>query len=396
MRRNWQHRLRTTGSVRSLKPISICSRRCARERSADADRLCDQLGRRRRGRVAGARGARDIARWGGRGGGVRACRTRPPRRDGDARRRVRRASARRRRDRSRRGASLARCDAPRLGADASLDVADPRNPARADDRPALRLAGRQLAARRVPQARQPRPATRDAAPVATVGGRLHRGNPADRGTASRSPARLVQWSIFRADPNAKQATPWREEQPVRIGSLGRLHPVKGYDVLIEALALIETRTPYEIVIAGDGAERAALEARAQALGLTTLRFAGYAADPAAFLADCHVYVQPSRSEGLCVAAHEAMQAGLPVVASAVGELPGTIVEGETGFTVPPGDPVALARALSSVLARPAQLAAMGQAGRTRVLATFGPERFAATGLAILERMRAFGLRDRVS
>nr|WP_277982523.1 glycosyltransferase family 4 protein [Sphingomonas faeni] len=210
------------------------------------------------------------------------------------------------------------------------------------------------------------------------------------------PARLVQWSIFRADPNAKQAPPWQEGQPVRIGSLGRLHPVKGYDVLIEALALIETRTPYEIVIAGDGAERAALEARAQALGLTTLRFAGYVADPAAFLADCHVYVQPSRSEGLCVAAHEAMQAGLPVVASAVGELPGTIVEGETGLTVPPGDPVALAQALSSVLARPAQLAAMGQAGRTRVLATFGPERFAATGLAILERMRAFGLPDRVS
>jgi glycosyltransferase involved in cell wall biosynthesis len=210
------------------------------------------------------------------------------------------------------------------------------------------------------------------------------------------PDRLILWSIFRADPAARQALPWREGQTVRIGSLGRLHRVKGYDVLIEALALVETRMRYEVVIAGDGAERAALSARAQALGVTTLRFAGYAADPAAFLADCHVYVQPSRSEGLCVAAHEAMQAGLPVVASAVGELPGSIVEGETGFTVPPGDPVALANALSRLLADPPRLAAMGQAGRARVLATFGPERFAATGRAILERMRAFGSRDRAS
>ncbi len=203
------------------------------------------------------------------------------------------------------------------------------------------------------------------------------------------PERLVQWSIFRADPKALQATPWQPGQPVRIGSLGRLHRVKGYDVLVEALALLDTSTSYEMVIAGDGAERNALEARANALGLKRLRFAGYAADPAAFLASCHLYIQPSRSEGLCVAAHEAMQAGLPVIASAVGELPGSIVEGETGFTVPPGDPMALAAALSQALAEPAQLATMGQAGRERVLATFGPDRFAATGLAILDRMRAF-------
>ena len=203
------------------------------------------------------------------------------------------------------------------------------------------------------------------------------------------PERLVQWSIFRADPEALQATPWQPGQPIRIGSLGRLHRVKGYDVLVEALALVGSPTPYEMVIAGDGAERDALEARARALGIGTLRFAGYAAEPAAFLTSCHLYVQPSRSEGLCVAAHEAMQAGLPVIASAVGELPGSIVEGETGFTVPPGDPVALAAALSRMLAEPAQLARMGQAGRERVLATFGPDRFAATGLTILERMRAF-------
>ena len=209
-------------------------------------------------------------------------------------------------------------------------------------------------------------------------------------------ARLVQWSIFRADPGARRAAAWRPGETVRIGTLGRLHRVKGYDVLIEALALVTTTTPFEVVIAGDGAERAALATLAAARSVTTVRFTGYATDPAAFLASCHLYVQPSRSEGLCVAAHEAMQAAVPVVASRVGELPDSIVDGVTGALVPPGDPVALARALSACLADPAALADMGQAARARVLERFGPDRFAATGLAILDRLAAFRPGARVS
>ena len=128
------------------------------------------------------------------------------------------------------------------------------------------------------------------------------------------PERLMQWPIFRADPDAPRAMPWRPGEPVRIGSLGRLHPVKGYDVLLEALALLPADVArYQATIAGDGADREALEEQARALGLTGVRFTGYADDPSAYLAGLHLYVQPSRSEGLCVAAHEAMQAGLPVV-----------------------------------------------------------------------------------
>ena len=201
--------------------------------------------------------------------------------------------------------------------------------------------------------------------------------------------RLMQWSIFRADPEARAAIPWRPGDTVRIGTLGRLHRVKGYDVLIEALALLDPATPYELLIAGDGTERDALEALALARSVTTVRFVGYATDPSAFLASCHLYVQPSRSEGLCVAAHEAMQAGLPVIASAVGELPDSIVDGVTGALVPADDPVALAGALSTCLADPAALARMGQAARARVLDRFGPDRFAESGRAILDRLAAF-------
>ena len=201
------------------------------------------------------------------------------------------------------------------------------------------------------------------------------------------PERLMQWSIFRADPHAPRAAPRQDGAPLRIGSLGRLHPVKGYDVLIEALARLgDPGLPVELVIAGDGAERATLERLAGASEVRNVRFAGYCDDARGFLASLDLYVQPSRSEGLCVAAHEAMQAGLPVVASAVGELPYSIGT-DCGRTVPPNDPEALAAALREMLSDPTRLAAMGRAARTRVLDRFGPERFEAAGLAVLARMK---------
>ena len=205
--------------------------------------------------------------------------------------------------------------------------------------------------------------------------------------------RLVTWPIFRADRAAKPAATWSAGEILRIGSLGRLHPVKGYDVLIEALRLLEAEgtnlPPYEVVIAGDGVERDALGRQAVAAGLKTVTFAGYVADPASFLATLHLYVQPSRSEGFCVAAHEAMAAGLPVIASAVGELGNSIVPGQTGALVPPDDPRALADALASLLSRPEKLAGMGRRARQRVASEFSAERFDAAGKAIYERLCGF-------
>lgn len=204
------------------------------------------------------------------------------------------------------------------------------------------------------------------------------------------PDRLIQWPIFRADPDAPRAKPWVPGETLCIGSLGRLHSVKGYDVLIDALGRLGQKgVPYEVLIGGDGGQREALEAQARAAGVTSFRLAGYVENPRAFLATLHAYAQPSRSEGLCVAAHEAMQAGLPVIASAVGELPHSIVDGVTGWAVPPGDPEALAGALSKAIDHPERLAAMGQAAQDLVLDRFGAARFEAIGLSILDKMRTF-------
>lgn len=203
--------------------------------------------------------------------------------------------------------------------------------------------------------------------------------------------RLETWPIYFADPQMPQAAPWTPGEPLRLGSLGRLHPVKGYDVLIAALAHMhamgfEPPAPLELTLAGDGAERERLAAMARNVGIPFLAFAGYTPAPRAFLAGLHLYLQPSRSEGFCIAAHEALTAGLPAIASAVGELPHSVVPGRSGWLVPPGDAEALAQALRDALSRPDALAMMGQEARGDMFERFSREQFEATGQAIWRRI----------
>lgn len=203
-------------------------------------------------------------------------------------------------------------------------------------------------------------------------------------------SRLVTWPLFAADEGAPRASPWRPGMPLRIASLGRLHRVKGYGVLIAALArLAPGAHPHEVMIGGDGEEREALVALAIAAGLSNVTFAGFVGDPQAFLATQHLYVQPSRSEGFCVAAHQAMQAGLPVVGSNVGEMAHSIADGRTGLLVPAGDVAELANALQQCLADPGALHMMGDAGRDRLVTRFSADRFQAGAEAILQQLAGF-------
>lgn len=203
--------------------------------------------------------------------------------------------------------------------------------------------------------------------------------------------RLMTWPIFAANPQQPLAAPWQPGEVLHLGSLGRLHPVKGYDILIEALARLQAQgfrlpCPVRLTLAGEGEERARLEAMAGQAGIAEIVLPGYVERPGDFLAGLHLYLQPSRSEGFCIAAHEAMAAGLPVLASAVGEIPHSIQEGVTGHTVPPGDADALARKLALLLFDPGGLQAMGEAARERILDRFSPDRFRAAGLAIMRRI----------
>ena len=133
-----------------------------------------------------------------------------------------------------------------------------------------------------------------------------------------------------------------------------------------------------MLIAGEGEERAALEERARQLGLARARFLGLRDDKAELLAACDALVLPSRKEGLGVAALEAMACGRPVLASRVGGLAETVVDGETGLLVAPEDPEALAEAITRLQGDVALRERLGAAGPARVAEGHLPEQMTAS------------------
>lgn len=213
-----------------------------------------------------------------------------------------------------------------------------------------------------------------------------------------SEEKMATWPLFSVNTTAPQAKPWSKGQVLRLGSLGRLHPQKAYDVLISALALLIKRgfiapVPYEILIAGDGAEHNKLLRKAKLAGVEKqIRFEGYAEKPQAFLASLHIYIQPSRVEGFAIAVHEAMQAGLPIIATAVGQIPYSVEASRSGWLVPPCDVDALADVLASALSHPEKLAKMGQLAKTRVYPRYSAESFRQAGESILTRLAAMGIK----
>ena len=213
-----------------------------------------------------------------------------------------------------------------------------------------------------------------------------------------TPEKMASWPLFSVNPHAPQSKPWQPGQTLRLGSLGRLHPQKAYDVLIDALALLKQRkfvasVPFEILIAGDGNEHDSIISAAQRAGVAEqLHLIGFADKPQDFLASLHLYLQPSRVEGFCIAVHEAMQASLPILATTVGQIPYTVEAGKSGWLVPPCDVSALADALAEVLTHPERLAAMGQAARARVFPRYSAEAFRQAGESILKRLQARGIK----
>ena len=205
-----------------------------------------------------------------------------------------------------------------------------------------------------------------------------------------APENLVTWPIFAADPDVAQARPWKPGQTLKLGSLGRLHPAKGYDVLIRALATVNeamaTKPPFSVTIGGIGAQEHELKRRAREAGVE-INFAGFIEEPASFLSNLHLYLQPSRREGFCIAVHEAMQTGLPVIVSDTGEMPFTVNDNSIGIVVPVEDHEALAQALIALLGDPQSLSRMGRAARERVLNRFSTDQFNETAVAIVERLR---------
>jgi len=214
------------------------------------------------------------------------------------------------------------------------------------------------------------------APSAATAAELTRDYGADR-IAVVPNATGARWWEERSAGTADPAVP---DSSARSGDLlfvGRLRLRKGVEVLLAALAELRGRgVAARLTIAGDGEHRAALESAAAALELGgAVDFLGRcdARRIAALLAGAGALVVPSIYEGMPLVVLEAMAAGVPVVASAVAGIPEVVVDGETGWLVPPEAPAALAGALAAVLTDPAEAARRGAAGRRRVEERYRPE-----------------------
>jgi len=150
-------------------------------------------------------------------------------------------------------------------------------------------------------------------------------------------------------------------------AVGNLYPVKGHGYLLEALALLRTRLPrLHVAIAGRGELSDPLLAEARRLQVTQrFHLLGLRSDIGNVLAASDVFVLPSLSEGVPLALLEAMLAGKPIVATAVGEVPTVLDGGHAGVVVRPGDAAALADALASLLSDPAEARRLGAAAAAR-------------------------------
>ena len=180
-------------------------------------------------------------------------------------------------------------------------------------------------------------------------------------------------------PNGVTVAPRGETSPPAgdsvVGLVARLTPEKDVPCFLNAAARIAEHFPAAAFrIAGDGPLRVELERLAADLGLgERVTFLGVLDDMRPFFESVHVLAVSSVAEGTPLSIVEAMGAGVPIVASAVGGIPEQVTDGCTGYLVEPRNPAALAERIGSLLADPDAAARLGEAGHARALREFGAE-----------------------
>jgi len=161
-----------------------------------------------------------------------------------------------------------------------------------------------------------------------------------------------------------------------VGIVGCLFPWKAHDVFLQAAAVLLKEAPETyFVVAGDGPERNKLEQMARTLDVADhVRFLGNVDDVPTLLKAVDLSVLTSDTEAFPLVLLESMAARRPVVATNVGSVPEIVIDGLTGFLVPPGAPEQFAQVMLQVLRDPELARKLGEAGRKRVEQKFTVER----------------------
>jgi glycosyltransferase involved in cell wall biosynthesis len=218
--------------------------------------------------------------------------------------------------------------------------------------PGLRARARRTALRRIDIVAAVNPTLRDEATALGVG-----------------PVHMVPNGVdvhrFKPAPDpgvARSRLGWEADAPTVL-YVGRLEPVKGADVLLDAWSRVRTEQPHaQLWVVGSGSEAISLLAADR----RSVVFSGWLSDPSPLYQAADLLVVPSRSEGLSNVLLEGMASGLATVASDVAGNSCVLADGKNGRLVPPDDAGALAEVIIELLADEEQRRRLGQAARATV------------------------------
>jgi glycosyltransferase involved in cell wall biosynthesis len=215
----------------------------------------------------------------------------------------------------------------------------------------------------------------------------------DRGIVGDDRLAVVHNGVESADPGL-HADPELEAfaagRPLA-GCIAVLRPQKAVHVFVDAAPHILAAVPdARLAVIGNGEERGQLQARAQRLGLPSdrFRFFEFRTPAARALRALDVFVLSSAWEAFPISILEALAEGVPQVVTDVGGAAEGVLDGETGLLCPPGDPPALALAVSELLLDPSRRAAMADASRQRHAEHFRVEVMASRTAAVYDRVAA--------
>lgn len=160
------------------------------------------------------------------------------------------------------------------------------------------------------------------------------------------------------------------DKAILLGTVANLFPRKGYEVMLQALPKVVSQYPdvrYLIIGSGNPDYERKLRGIVQKRKLgENVSFLGFQKDIYPLLSALNLYVHPSLMEGFGIAVIEAMAMKKPVIATKTGGLPDIVLDGKTGFLIPPNDSDRLSQKIVECIGHPSQLNEMGQQGCVRV------------------------------